>query len=70
VKIGSAAELVAKGEKPPARQWRNLFPRIVVLAMSPHEIFALTRRSPRAEGLAADKWAKHLALDPAAVVAR
>jgi hypothetical protein len=70
VKIGAAAELVAKRQEPAARERRNLFPRIVVLAMSPHEVFALTRRPPGAKGLAADKWAKHFALDPAAVVAR
>jgi hypothetical protein len=69
VKIGAVTELIAKREQPTARQRRKLFTRKVVIAMRPHQVFALACRLPGTKCLAANKWPKHLALNPAAAVA-
>jgi hypothetical protein len=65
VKIGAATELIAKRDEPTARQGRKLFARKVVIAVRPHEVFALTCGAPRTKSLAPDKRPKQLALDPA-----
>lgn len=69
MKIGTATELVTKGEEPSARQRRKVLPRKVLVGARPHKMFALACRPPGTKRLATDEWAKHLTLDPTATFA-
>jgi len=69
VKIGTDTELIPKWEEPSTRQRRKVLAGKIVIAVRPHEVFTRPRHPPGSKRFAADEWAKHLALDPAAAVA-
>src|SRR6266849_4960741 len=63
VKIASRAQRVMKGKQPSQRERGKRPSRSIVLVVRPHQILTRPRNSPFLQRLAANEWAKHVALD-------